>query len=714
MRIARRIYGQASSPVIQSAMNLSNSEFLNTFKLETVDKAKSQGDIEAAITALMNQYHKRLKNGWPVPPKSKSEMEITVDEIYDVKLERLSAEELITHADAILRYEMSDGGISPKLTAKGRIDWHNNPTTNPEWHWWLHRHHWWPILAKAYSMTHDERYANAFVSQMKDWVESNPPPRRKDETSPSWRLMEVGLRMRVSWIPCFALFFESQAFTDEDKMTMLRSIYDHANFLSCFKSKMNHLLRESNGLAAVAAYFPEFKEAPRWENIALSRIEQEIANQINDDGSHVEMSVGYQWLAVDEFEKASRLLEDCHLSLPHQNLASTLEKMYQVLVYVVRPDGTFPQINDGFIQWEVSRIAAAGEKYGRKDFVYIGTLGDNGELPAYDSVSIEDAGFFVMRSGWTEQSKYLLFDAGPYGGWHGHEDKLSIEIYAFGALFIVAAGSYTYENTDPYRTYFVGSYGHNTALVDGLSQIRRWNKINMKPRTSKGKYAKWVSDEKFDFVSADYDEGYAKFSLSFTKQPDMTDDVIHRRQIVFVKPNYWIIVDQLFASQLHDYQLLYHAHPDISAEEMKNACVRLQNAKTNSFLYLMPTLVNGLNVKLVKGSERPVQGWYSDRPYHRVPAATVIYEIAQRRTVELITLAYPSSKQQIENVLKIEPIQVTHGKGLACMVTHDSGKDYIMISPIKGLKKFGPFDATGILSGVRTDYKGVVWDKFEA
>ena len=714
MCFARRLRNRIITPRVKSVLTLSDAEFLNMFNLTGIYRNDSAGDTAAAIKALFNHYRERLKTGWPSPPKTISDIMITIEEISDVKIDRLTAEELVATANSIVCNRFSDGGFSPKRTANGDIDWDHNPTSNPEWHWWLHRHHWWPILAKAYSISGDERYAAAFVSQMQDWIQNNPPPSGKDESSPSWRLMEVGLRMRVSWIPSFALFFESPAFADEDKLLMLRSIYDHANFLCCFKSRMNHLLRESNGLAAVAAYFPEFKDAPQWEHIALARIDTELSNQVNDDGSHIEMSVGYQWLAVDEFEKAYRLLEDCQLSLPNENIASRLEKMYQVLTYVVRPDGTFPQINDGYIQWEVTRMADAGKKLGRKDFEYIGTQGDKGELPAYNSVSIGDAGFFVMRSGWTEQSKYLFFDAGPYGGWHGHEDKLSIEIYALGAPFIVDAGSYTYENADPYRSYFVGSYSHNTVLVDGLSQIRRWNKANMKPKRSKGKYAKWISEEKFDFVSADYDEGYGRFFLSSLEKAQVMNDVVHKRTIVFVKPDYWVIFDQLVAGQAHDYQLLFHAHPDITVHEMQDNCVCLESAGANSVLYLMPALSDELTVKLAKGSETPLQGWYSGGPYRKVPASTVIFEKKKRQNVELITLAYPSSTRQVENDLRIESIAMTRGQGLACRVRHTNGEDYIMLSEDTGLKRFGSFETTGILYGVRMNHQGVIWDKFEA
>ena len=89
-------------------------------------------------------------------------------------------------------------------------------------------------------------------------------------------------------------------------------------------------------------------------------------------------------------------------------------------------------------------------------------------------VYIPQAGRHVMRSDWTPEAKYLIADTGPYGGPHGHEDLLSFELFAYGAAFIVDPGSYTYNRTDPYRDYFVSSHGHNTVIVDGGSQVRRF------------------------------------------------------------------------------------------------------------------------------------------------------------------------------------------------------------------------------------------------
>ncbi len=712
IRIARRLRDRVTTPRVKSVLSLSDAEFLDKFNLVKKRRNDLSGNTGEQIKALFNHYRERFKTGWPSAPNTISDMKITIDEICDLKLDQMSASELIAQADSILKYQFSDGGISPKILASGKIDWHFSPTSNPEWLWWLHRHHWWPVLAVTYARTGDERYAESFVSQMKDWIQSNPMPTTKDETSPSWRLMEVALRMRVCWIPAFALFFESPAFTDHDKLMMLRSIYDHATFLSTFKSSRNHLLRETNGLVHIAVYFPEFKMAKRWQRKAISRIEQELINQVNRDGTHIEMSVGYQWLVVDEFEKAYRLLVDCNLSLPNQNLAKRLEAMYQVLAYVVRPDGTFPQINDGFIHWDCSRLKEAGTQFARDDFIFIGSSGNQGQAPSLDSIGFKDAGLYVMRSDWTSQSHYLLFDTGPYGGYHGHEDKLSVEIAAYGTPFIVDSGSYTYDAKDPFRSYFVESKSHNTVLVDNASQIRRWNTFHMNPKPAERNDAVWITGPRFDYAAAAYEDGYGEFSLTVCNEKKIIDDVIHTRRVLFLKPDYWIILDELAASKEHDYQLLFHLHPDIRARIVAEKTVRLESASEN-ILQIIPVFPEGLKVTTVAGSENPIQGWYSNGPYQKQPAQTVIYEKKTSNSTCLVTIIYPCQNYSAEENIQVQPLKITAGEGAAFVFCHQHGADTIMFSPTRELKTFGEFDSVAQLVAVRANHQGDILERFE-
>ena len=213
-RTAKRVWLRTTGPRLASAQTLSEGPFLAKFSLEGASATKQ---------ALLAHYGRRVTPAWPAPPNRIRDLRVNVDE--------LGREELVALADSILDHRFVLGLHAPKVTPEGNIAWHLNPTPDQEWLWALNRHAWWPILGLAYAQTGDERYAATFVSQMLDWIERNPPASRKDENSPSWRLMEVGLRMRVSWIPCFALFYDSPVFTDKAKLTMLRSIYDHARFL---------------------------------------------------------------------------------------------------------------------------------------------------------------------------------------------------------------------------------------------------------------------------------------------------------------------------------------------------------------------------------------------------------------------------------------------------------------------------------------------------
>lgn len=691
-----KVWLDRTGPGIVSAHTLSEEAFLAKFDL--------RGEV-VTRGALMAHYGRRVRTAWPAPPNTIRDLRVNVNE--------LSQEELIALADSILEYRFVLRLHAPQVTPEGRIDWYWNPTSGPEWLWALHRHQWWPILGLAYAHTGDERCATAFVSQMLDWVENNPPPTRKDERSPNWRLMEVGLRMRVSWIPCFALFYSSSVFTDEAKLTMLRAIYDHARFLLFFKTRNNHLLRESNGLAYVSICFPEFREARRWQQAALTRLDQALVGQVNQDGSHFEVSTGYQSLVVDEFQNAYDLLRANNSSLPKEDLVSWLEKMYHVMAYLVRPDGAFPQVNDGSIHWEYTQLAQAGEAFGRDDFVYIGTDGQRGTCPKDTSVTFTDAGLYVMRSDWTKDARYLLLDAGPFGGPHGHEDKLSVELYAFGQAFIVDSGTYTYDKTDPFRLYFVGSHSHNTVLVDGQSQIRRWQKGSLSPKTAVGNYATWVSQPDFDYLSASYSGGYSPFSFKRPVDAEIISDVIHTRRVLFVKPDYWVIVDELQASRPHNYQLLFHTVPEIVARTGPDNRVILSTAPETTTLHLIPADPRNLGVSFVTGSETPIQGWYSPGSCHKAPATVVIYERENSASTVMATLLYPCPSGQTGDEVGIKPLTVSGGKGLAFVVAIGRGSDYLIFSYDGSLKEFGPYQSSAIVAGVRTGHDGDVLAQFE-
>ncbi len=696
-----------NGPVMESALTFSEKEFLKEVNLKQVSSLLEKDDVITARKALLSHYKDRVELNWPIFPSR-------MTKVYD-----LGDSELIEQADLLAEHRFLIGD-EPEVIFGEKIDWKYNPTLDPRARWTreLHRHRWWSVLAVAYQKTSDERYAREFVNVMIDWVKNNPPPPNKNEGDVVWTLMGVGMRC-VIWTSAFPIFYRSEFFSDEAKLLMLRSLYDHAQYLALFKTENNHLLRESNGLAYIGVYFPEFRKAEHWRKIAFERLESALIEQVNTDGSHFEVSPAYQWLAVEEFQATLDLLKASNTTFNHVDLSDYLAKMYRMLAYISRPDGSMPQLNDGFMEHkdlQLRQLVAAGNELNYQDIVYIATQGKEGSLPTKTSIEFEHAGLYVMRSDWSEEARYLIFDCGPFGGPHGHEDKLSIEVFAYGQPLIIDPGSYTYNVANPYRNFFVSSRSHNTLVVAGKSQIRRLNKKNLDPKTCLSEPAQWKSCEAFDFVRADYSDGYGDYEFwkqqKTGKHSSIVSNVVHTRCILFVKPDYWLMIDKVYSSEPLDYEILFHCAPNVNVEMQQNKSVDL--CAGNAWFSLIPLSQDRFDTDVSIGSETPIQGWYSDgRRNHKVPAPAIIFKLANSKTTIFATLLYPCKHKQELDTVTFEQHHVDGSEAYGYVVTTCRGRDFVIVSSDMGLKKLEAFETSGLVAIQRTDLEGGVLTQWE-
>ena len=132
------------------------------------------------------------------------------------------------------------------------------------------------------------------------------------------------------------------------------------------------------------------------------------------------------------------------------------------------------------------------------------------------------------------------------------------------------------------------------------------------------------------------------------------------------------MVDEIHAEKPHDYQLLFHTAPDISAIESADKRVALRATQNDASLTLIPLEPNGVKIKKLTGSETPVQGWYSARAHHKTPATTVIYEQQNSASTIMTTLLYPCQVDEICEEVNIKSLSVSDDKGLAFVVTYSS------------------------------------------
>ena len=238
---------------------LSDADFLSLFDLPSVTDLTNNGYNLRAMAALIEHFRQRIEADWLTAPANLSDVGLNTD--------RVSEAELLARADQVLDYDLEWSGVPPELSNAGEIDWHKNILDNHAWLSRLNRHGWWPLLGLAYQRTGDERYAMAFSRQMSTWVSSLDYCSYEDDTI--WSCNQVALRLRVSWIPAFGLFFNSPYFNNARKFEMLRAIFDQARFLKRQKTSDNLVF--NGGLVCAGISFPELKESKVWRKTAIDR-----------------------------------------------------------------------------------------------------------------------------------------------------------------------------------------------------------------------------------------------------------------------------------------------------------------------------------------------------------------------------------------------------------------------------------------------------------
>ncbi len=519
--------------------------------LERVAQAVNADDLALARTEFIAHLKTRSH---PVSP--------SLDEQQDQRGHGWSADSVVAEADRICKHLFEFVGHPPQQLGR-EIAWNEDPVDYEQWAISFNRHFHWITLGKAYLATGSEKYAEEFVAQLRSWIEAMPV-----EIGPRWvqagwapegkmsLSLDAGIRMGQTWVPAFYTFLNAAAFTDSDCIAMIKAFRHHAEYLMDpvhFRSLSNWGVMEANGLYHIGAYFPEFSDSGNWRETAMARLRQEIDLQMYPDGAQIELASGYHHVSLRNFVLAYRtaLLND--LDVPADYLAS-LEKAYNYSLYVSLPDLRMPAVNDSSAYDVRSAMREAHEFFPtRKDFEWAATEGASGEPLDASSTVFPYAGHFVMRSGWEPGDSGMFFDGGPYGYGHQHEDKLNIILHAHGQTLIADPGNFQYD-TSEWRRYMLSSWSHNTVIVDGMGQ-RQQGKPREEYIVSEPLPHTWLTEPGFDYVSAVYDEGYG---------PDIDKSVTHRRSILYVKPDLWIVSDILTPSDggTHAYESAFNFTAD--------------------------------------------------------------------------------------------------------------------------------------------------------
>lgn len=685
-------------------------------RLAAVRAAVEAGDYTAAKSALLAAMRARRKpvttvnwESWHGP----SRVEGWRKPVRQASFDR-------TVADKICRHVFAGAVISsyPDYEMGPTISWDADPYTSREWTYVLNRHPNWVFLGQAYRATGDEKYAREFTAEVVDWV--TRCPRVTDGThqsSASWRTIEAGIRMLCYWPVAYQEFLHSPSFTPEANYLMMRSMMEHARHLMDNPTGGNWYVMESDGLVHVGTLYPEFREADAWRRKGMARLAQQIDVQCGPDGLQFELSTDYHMTVLTCFSGAMEVQVANGIPVP-DTYRSALERLYEAVMHVMKPSGWMPAVNDATAQVEGYPLPATLEPYvtARQEVARGGDLFHRADMrdaakptgkprpPNSGSHGLERCGYYVMRSGWDRDARYLFFDGGPFGAGHQHEDKLNLELAAYGKTLLFDPGCGPYAGT-PLRAYCLSSAAHNTILVDGAGQNRRaqartpdqsrW--IPREPLPNP-----WISTADYDYVSATYDEGYGA---------GRDRSVAHTRQVLFAKPDYWIVLDNLAGSGRHQADTLWHFRPgQCLTDPVTAACWTANRGEPN--LLVLPAAAAGLSLSVATGQANPVRGWISlTCGDARVAAPEAGYRWKGELPARFGWLLYPTRGELGRHpTFALKPIEGGARGHVACRIGHPDGSvDIILLAHgLPGSKRAWGYETDGDLAQVRLGPTGKV------
>ncbi len=603
-------------------------------ELTKVKAAYDAGDIEAAKAALVAHMKTRTK---PAPPP----------------LDSRNDKRSIAAADKICDHVFRFVGC-PEYKLGKQIRWNEDPFNYDQWAIALNRHFHWLTLGRVYTGTKDEKYAREWVAQLTSWIDAMPVRIGRhwiQGVTPECTLsLDAGIRMGQTWFPTYYHFLHSPSFTVDAHIAMLRSFRDHALYLMDprhFKHGSNWGMMELNGLYHVGVMLPEFKDAELWRGTAVERLAGELDYQFYPDGAQTELAPGYHGVSVRNALGVFDLAKRTGDNLPPE-LLGKLERAFDYYQRIMMPDGRSPALNDsgwgGVRGWLKRGLDYFPE---REDWRFGATAGREGRPPAYTSCKFDWAGWYIMRTGWDADAKYLLLDAGPFSTGHQHEDKLHFILYAYGRRLITEPGTYSYDASD-WRRYVLSARGHNTVLVDGLEQNRRGQRHtyrNEKPQTNR-----WFTSPDFDYAEGTYADGFG---------PKRDKTVTHTRRILFAKPRYWIVVDELRPTDAkpHTYEALFHLDAPDAVIDAKTKTVTTTHP-TGGNVAIVPLNAGDVAVRIVKGQTLPaVQGWLPTGKHNVLrPIPTAIFKRTGAGTTLMAYALVPFEGNAAAALPRVEPI----------------------------------------------------------
>ncbi len=347
-------------------------------------------------------------------------------------------------------------------------------------------------------------------------------------------------------------------------------VFHHIHY--AVSQRNNHAISEACGLILISHLFPEFHESSRWAKTGRDVMSDAIRDQIYDDGSYVQHSMNYHRVMLQMSTLAMRVAELSGSPLEedvYDRIGRSAEFLYQMT------DGTTGQTpnyghNDGShvlpltdCEFDDFRpaIQAAFFLSTRKKLLSSGpwdeelvTLFGDEALKAAEHGSedpirvfsrFETGGYYTLRG----ENSWAMVRCHAYRDRPSQCDSLHVDLWWKGLNILCDCGTYRYfvANRPDVERHYKSLAAHNTVVVDGAEPFEEVTRFLHVP---------WTKAEKRRFD--DLGDTGAVFEGERHDYDRKPWHVLHRRCVLSLPGDIWVIVDDVLGDGRHEATVRWH------------------------------------------------------------------------------------------------------------------------------------------------------------
>lgn len=436
------------------------------------------------------------------------------------------------------------------------------------------------IAFKYHYDNKDPKYIKYFVKQMQSLNTAFEEGKYEkiEDGNGVYEVFRSGYRI-INWLGVHNMFLGQEGYSDKDQLVTTATLLQHGAHLyernPNFRSG-NHQTRGMSALAVLSILFRDFEGTDLWYQRAMTRLEEHILKEINNDGFQFERSVHYHMSDIENYFYVYRLAQISKIDVG-DFWEEKLKSLFTTLVKIAYPDKSAPVLQDdteipwaekndisgrmtlGYLLFEDPELGYFANKHvhGRlywflqkRQLVQLESI--SRKKPEYGSLVFPETKYYIMREGWGKNNKMMIISAGldDKKPDHQHGDMLGIQAMANGQIILP---NYQVRYSLPDYDFFKNSMVKNVALVDDELQGKKWTPNP--GRTGFGKFKDlpepstivWQSNDDYDFFAGSHN-GFNNVGVKYT------------RQVIYVKNDFWIVKDNFHSDNSHVYKQVWQGH----------------------------------------------------------------------------------------------------------------------------------------------------------